>query len=216
MKLVHEGQAVEGSNQAGTHIWGHRMAPGGVPMAAPVVAMAPPPQPVAPTLITIDAGPLWNQADASAKCPSLCASRGRWNGQWWTTVQGQNSVCQCEVAAAAPQMEAPPPMVAQPPPMVVEPEHEHRRHLIMTDKRVYHAGEPIIVRYHGMPGAGTDWTNVTKATDAPNEWGNWEYTNGTSEGTRTVQNLAPGEYEARAYFSNGTDLQDRAAFTVVP
>ncbi len=44
----------------------------------------------------IQAGPIWNQADAEQKCPSLCQNnRGQWTGQWNTTVWGQMSVCQC-------------------------------------------------------------------------------------------------------------------------
>lgn len=43
----------------------------------------------------IEAGPIWNQADAQAKCPVIAASwGGQWTGHWWTTVQGKMSVCQ--------------------------------------------------------------------------------------------------------------------------
>jgi hypothetical protein len=45
---------------------------------------------------TIDAGPIWNQHDAEVKCPSVCEPYGPWTGQWWTTVPGQMSVCQCQ------------------------------------------------------------------------------------------------------------------------
>lgn len=48
--------------------------------------------------VTIDvlAGPLWNNDDAKAKCPYVCASYGgTWNGQWKTVVEGQMSVCGC-------------------------------------------------------------------------------------------------------------------------
>ena len=40
------------------------------------------------------AGPIWNDADAKAKCPKLCEPYGGWNGQW-TTTSGGNSVCGC-------------------------------------------------------------------------------------------------------------------------
>jgi hypothetical protein len=44
----------------------------------------------------VNAGPIWNQGDANAKCPDLCnKSYGPWNGQWWTTVPNEMSVCQC-------------------------------------------------------------------------------------------------------------------------
>jgi ribosome modulation factor len=43
----------------------------------------------------VEAGPIWDQADAQAKCPiAAYAVRGRWTGQWRTTVQGQMSVCE--------------------------------------------------------------------------------------------------------------------------
>jgi hypothetical protein len=42
------------------------------------------------------AGPLWNNDDAKAKCPAICASYGgTWNGQWTTVVEGKMSVCGC-------------------------------------------------------------------------------------------------------------------------
>lgn len=43
----------------------------------------------------VEAGPIWSQADATLKCPvAAIAVRGRWTGQWSTTVQGQMSVCE--------------------------------------------------------------------------------------------------------------------------
>lgn len=46
---------------------------------------------------TVEAGPIWNNAkDAPKKCPNTCASRNaKWDGQWWTTVWGKMSVCEC-------------------------------------------------------------------------------------------------------------------------
>jgi hypothetical protein len=44
----------------------------------------------------VDAGPIWNQQDAETKCPKTCGSGwGPWDGQWWTTVPNQMSVCEC-------------------------------------------------------------------------------------------------------------------------
>lgn len=43
----------------------------------------------------INAGPIWNQQDAIDKCNRIASSRGgAWTGGWWTTVQGQMSVCE--------------------------------------------------------------------------------------------------------------------------
>lgn len=45
----------------------------------------------------MEAGPIWNQADAQKKCPVVAAThQARWTGQWWTTVQGKMSVCQLD------------------------------------------------------------------------------------------------------------------------
>lgn len=43
----------------------------------------------------VNAGPIWNQADAELKCPVVAyAVHGTWTGQWVTTEQGQMSVCE--------------------------------------------------------------------------------------------------------------------------
>ncbi len=45
--------------------------------------------------ISVEAGPIWNQADAQRKCPQVAkANGGTWNGQWRTTVPGKMSVCE--------------------------------------------------------------------------------------------------------------------------
>jgi hypothetical protein len=51
---------------------------------------------MAANVCTVNAGPIWNQNDANTKCPATCQNGyGPWNGQWWTTVPNQMSVCQC-------------------------------------------------------------------------------------------------------------------------
>ncbi len=45
----------------------------------------------------VEAGPIWNQADAEKKCPQIARqNNATWTGQWWTTVQGQMSVCEIQ------------------------------------------------------------------------------------------------------------------------
>jgi hypothetical protein len=54
--------------------------------------------PAGTTTHTMDvpAGPIWNNDDAKAKCPSICASYGgTWNGQWATVIPGKLSVAGC-------------------------------------------------------------------------------------------------------------------------
>ena len=53
--------------------------------------------PVQAASYNVEAGPIWNNADAQSKCPSVCGGLGaNWNGQWHTTRQGEMSVCSCE------------------------------------------------------------------------------------------------------------------------
>ena len=62
-----------------------------VPRDAPVTLVY-----ARPATRAVEAGPIWNQNDASKKCPTICAkANGKWTGHWWTTVQGKMSVCQC-------------------------------------------------------------------------------------------------------------------------
>lgn len=56
----------------------------------PVKKGAPPP-------FDVKAGPIWNQQDATQKCPTVIAKALKWNGAWWTTVPGAMSVCVCEI-----------------------------------------------------------------------------------------------------------------------
>jgi len=99
---------------------------------------------------------------------------------------------------------------------VAVPQQPERVRHIRVNKAVYKANETIVLSYSAMKGTSTDWTNVIGATEATDEWGNWEYTNGSDGGTRTVKPLPAGEYEARAYFEGSTDLVDRVKFRVIP
>ncbi|MCF7993580.1 MAG: RICIN domain-containing protein [Chromatiaceae bacterium] len=43
----------------------------------------------------VEAGPIWNQADAEEKCPRVASqNNATWTGEWWTTIQGKMSVCE--------------------------------------------------------------------------------------------------------------------------
>jgi len=65
--------------------------------------------PAAAQSYDVQAGPIWNNADAQGKCPNVCGGLGaRWNGQWHTTVQGQMSVCSCERASPSRDINAGP------------------------------------------------------------------------------------------------------------
>jgi hypothetical protein len=46
----------------------------------------------------MNAGPIWNQGEAQAKCTKACAVT--WNGNWTTTVPGKMSICSVQNKAA--------------------------------------------------------------------------------------------------------------------
>jgi hypothetical protein len=51
--------------------------------------------------ISVEAGPIWNQADAQRKCPEVAKANGcTWNGQWRTTVPGRMSVCELRLPSS--------------------------------------------------------------------------------------------------------------------
>lgn len=50
---------------------------------------------------TVQAGPILDQGDAKTRCNNLAKRMGgTWNGQWWTTVEGEMSVCQIVLGGA--------------------------------------------------------------------------------------------------------------------
>ncbi|MGA8385076.1 MAG: mannan-binding lectin, partial [Candidatus Cybelea sp.] len=65
-------------------------------LAAALLCLVPPSAAWAQTrTISVEAGAIWNQADAQRKCPEVAkANGGTWNGQWRTTVPGRMSVCE--------------------------------------------------------------------------------------------------------------------------
>jgi hypothetical protein len=70
---------------------------GAAPRAMPqrVTPPPPPPPPPPPRTRAVNAGPIWNQADAAVKCPVVgYAVNGRWTGGWWTVRNGEMSVCE--------------------------------------------------------------------------------------------------------------------------
>jgi hypothetical protein len=112
---------------------------------------------------------------------------------------------------------APPPPPIRPvlPVAVPPPPPGNHSTILSTDKTVYRVGEPIVVSWVGMADSSSAWTTIVKATDATDQWGDWAYTGGGTTGSRTVTTrLPPGDYEARAYPDNATNLLDRVAFSV--
>ena len=67
----------------------------------------------------VQAGPIWNHADAQQKCPAICGPRG-WTGNWRTTQPNVMSVCDCvgyvQPVPQVVQVPPPPPPVQPMPP----------------------------------------------------------------------------------------------------
>lgn len=80
-------------------------AVGALSLAACETASLPGPAPAAPTAAkagvqTLEAGPIWDNANAQTVCPGLAAKAGaRWTGGWWTTVPNEMSVCEVDFAS---------------------------------------------------------------------------------------------------------------------
>lgn len=88
--------AERGRSHAIVHTWACEDSPG---QRWELLLAAPPePPPAAPRVRQVEAGPLWNNADAQNKCPAVCGGT-RWTGTWFTTVPGRMSVCACEERA---------------------------------------------------------------------------------------------------------------------
>ncbi len=71
---------------------------------------------------------------------------------------------------------------------------------VYTDKDVYAAGEPVAVYWSGLPGNAQDWITVVAASAPDDDWGQWTYTNGATDGYYEVTGLAAGDYEVRVYY----------------
>lgn len=62
---------------------------------------APPPAPPVATVVDVEVGPLFNQADADKKCPGACKPPATWDRTWHTTKPNKMSVCGCATPAAS-------------------------------------------------------------------------------------------------------------------
>lgn len=88
---------------------------------------------------------------------------------------------------------------------------------IRTPKPTYAAFEPPVVEFSGFPGNENDWITVVPAGAPPETQGQFYYTAGRRSGSFTFDGLAPGTYEARAFFNwpaGGRIVRHVAAFVV--
>lgn len=89
---------------------------------------------------------------------------------------------------------------------------------ITLGKTDYAAGEPIEVKYSGMPGLSGDWITIVPKGQTDASWCTWNWSSGT-EGTQWYGAVPPGDYEVRTYYgwSGGQcEVIGRLPFTVKP
>ncbi len=81
--------------------------------------------------------------------------------------------------------------------------------------RVWRSDDAVLLDFFNMPeGDSFAWVTVVKVNARDDDWGTWSYTSGAVAGQFNVGQLAPGEYEARAFTSKGTRAADRLRFRV--
>ncbi|RFA26271.1 hypothetical protein CAI21_17490 [Alkalilimnicola ehrlichii] len=88
---------------------------------------------------------------------------------------------------------------------------------IATDKAWYRPGELVVIQYSGLPGNEQDWVTVVRHGAPVDDWGEWQFTGGTTSGEHTIVISEPGRYEARVFFdwpTCGFDIKARTVFAV--
>ncbi|MBI5917226.1 MAG: hypothetical protein HY842_17785 [Bacteroidetes bacterium] len=85
---------------------------------------------------------------------------------------------------------------------------------LWLDKSSFSVGEKITVHYSGMPGNAQDWVSLVEKGKPDNQFGPWKYTESKKDGSMLFDALPAGEYETRAYFNNGYNVEKRVYFSV--
>jgi endonuclease/exonuclease/phosphatase family metal-dependent hydrolase len=98
--------------------------------------------------------------------------------------------------------------------------HDERPH-IRTSRRVYRPGQPIGLRWSGMPGNKYDWVGIYRATRPLDLYGyyGFSYIGALPAGrlsmtTADLGKLAPGRYVAGLFLDDGYALLARTSFRV--
>lgn len=73
--------------------------------------------------------------------------------------------------------------------------------VIETEKQVYTVGEPIQIKYSGMPAQYSDFIVLVDALKAEDDFSSYSSINTKTDGTYTFDSLPPGNYEIRAYYN---------------
>jgi hypothetical protein len=85
------------------------------------------------------------------------------------------------------------------------------------DKDVFAVGEPIGVRWSGLPGDRNEWITVVPTGTPDTAWGDYAYTDRNPTGRLTLPGQdEPGAYEIRAHLDNPSEVVARIPITVTP
>jgi endonuclease/exonuclease/phosphatase family metal-dependent hydrolase len=97
----------------------------------------------------------------------------------------------------------------------------HERPRIRTSRRVYRPGQPVGLRWSGMPGNRFDWVGIYPATRPLDLYGYYGFSylgalpaGRTSMTTADTGRLAPGRYVAGLFLDDGYALLARTSFRV--
>lgn len=74
---------------------------------------------------------------------------------------------------------------------------------VKTDQSTYGKGDPVTVRFSGLPGNTRDWIGIYKAGTDGRAYLSWQYTGGRKEGQLTFNPPGEGEYVLIAYENDG-------------
>jgi hypothetical protein len=99
--------------------------------------------------------------------------------------------------------------------------------VIGTDAPSYFVGDDIEFIWSGASGQALDWVGTATSGSSDSAYLDFNYTDPTGfsgpyEGSqlrsgflyKAIDNLPPGEYEARLYYNNGFDVQARSEFSI--
>lgn len=79
------------------------------------------------------------------------------------------------------------------------------------------AGQPIVIRFANLPGDKSDWVSIAAVGKSDNEYNDWKYTYGKTDGEVTLNGQPAGQYELRAYTERPKrEVVARVGITVLP
>jgi len=90
---------------------------------------------------------------------------------------------------------------------------------LRTVESRHQKGQPIEPQFADFPGNAQDWITIVTADAADDTYDEWFYLKGQRSGTLSFRGLAPGRYEARAYYdwpSGGYVVRGRLHIQVDP